>query len=359
MSLKARYINQTLKFKIPAGTSRGVLTEKECWFIIVQNENDPKNIGVGECGMFRGLSIDDRPDYESMLQKTCSRINEHNGNIQSEDMDQFPSIQFGVEQALIDLSSGGNRVLFPSLFTEGRDSIDINGLIWMGDIENMRSQIRSKIDSGFHCIKMKIGSLHFEEEINILSGIRKEYNANELEIRVDANGAFKIEEAPNHLQRLAELEIHSIEQPIKAGQPDEMAKLCRTSPVPIALDEELIGIPHDHRSKLLHRIKPDYIILKPSLIGGFRHCEDWIRLADEINCGWWITSALESNIGLSAIAQWAYTLKSSLPQGLGTGSLYTNNFPSPIRIENGKLFYDPNIPWELESIFSAPSNQFV
>ncbi len=334
--MKATFERYLLQFKRPSGTSRGVLQEKETFFIHL---TDGSRKGVGECGLLRTLSIDDRPDYVEKLEWVCQNI--HLGLEKLyEILNEFPSIQFGLEQAFLDLEST-NQVLFPSPFTEGKEGIVINGLIWMGSIGFMKKQIQEKLEQGFSCIKMKIGALHFEEEYAVLQQLRKEYPS--LELRVDANGAFTPEEALEKLERLSKLRLHSIEQPIKPHQWEAMASLCEQTPLPIALDEELIGVFHqEEKRRLLTAIKPQYIILKPSLVGGFKGSHEWIDLAEQLQIGWWITSALESNIGLNAIAQWTYTLNSSMPQGLGTGSLFTNNIPSPLVIRGEKLFYQPS-----------------
>ncbi len=335
--MKATFEHYLLQFKRPSGTSRGVLQEKETFFIYL---TDGSRKGVGECGLLRTLSIDDRPDYVQKLEWVCQNI--HLGLEKLyEILNEFPSIQFGLEQAFLDLEST-NQVLFPSPFTEGKEGIMINGLIWMGSIDFMKKQIQEKLKQGFSCIKMKIGALHFEEEYAVLQQLRKEYPS--LELRVDANGAFTPEEeALEKLEKLSELRLHSIEQPIKPHQWEAMTSLCKQTPLPIALDEELIGVfDQEEKRRLLTTIKPQYIILKPSLVGGFKGSHEWIDLAEQLQIGWWITSALESNIGLNAIAQWTYTLNSLMPQGLGTGSLFTNNIPSPLVIRGEKLFYQPS-----------------
>ena len=341
--MDARYKKYDLNFKRPSGTSRGILNKKETWFLVLNNRD---KFGVGECGLFRGLSIDDKPDYEDRLSWTCSHI--HLGKEKLlEELKDYPSIAFGVEQAFISLDSENPFLLFPSDFTESIAAIDINGLIWMGSKEYMQEQIKEKIESGFSCIKIKIGAIDFSEELALLTSLRKNFDNKQIELRVDANGAFKEEEALYKLSKLADLGIHSIEQPIKQGFPIKMKNICKNSPLPVALDEELIGhFTLKEKVDLLQTIMPDYIILKPSLIGGYKACEDWIAIAEKLNIGWWITSALESNIGLNAIAQWTYTLNNNIPQGLGTGSLFTNNFDSPLRIKDGKLFYDRYSNWE-------------
>ncbi|MFC0344671.1 o-succinylbenzoate synthase [Epilithonimonas hispanica] len=330
----AKFHQYILDFKRPSGTSRGVLNTKETYFIEIY-EDDKK--GIGECALFRGLSFDDDDDYENALEWACRNINLSLEELK-EELINHPSIIFGIEQALRNLEHQGD-LYFPSDFTEGKDSIKINGLIWMGDVNYMQSQIEEKIRDNFSCIKLKIGT-DWDSEKEILKSLRKKFSKDQIELRVDANGAFSPEQAKVVLQELADLDIHSIEQPIEAGNWDAMAELCRTSPTPIALDEELIGVLNtDSKKELLKEISPQYIILKPSLIGGFSGSDDWIDLAEKQNIGWWITSALESNIGLNAIAQYTYTKKNPMPQGLGTGGLFTNNFPSPLVLEGEKLWF--------------------
>ena len=331
-------IKHTLNFKRPSGTSRGVLTSKETFFLVIEQE-DKK--GIGECNLFRGLSADDVPDYEAKLQWVEQHLHLGEEALLKE-LITFPSIQFGVEQAFRSVAASQWYELFPSDFTTGKDAIPINGLIWMGSPDFMKAQIREKLTQGFRCIKMKIGAIDFEEEYRILKALRNEFSASDIEIRVDANGAFQATEALVYLERLAALQLHSIEQPIRAGQWEAMAELCEQTPLPIALDEELIGVfTSEEKQRLLREIQPQYIILKPSLIGGYQGSEEWITLAETLGIGWWVTSALESNIGLNAIAQWTYTLHSPMPQGLGTGALYTNNLPFPIYVENGRLGFNP------------------
>ncbi|QVY67020.1 o-succinylbenzoate synthase [Polaribacter sp. Q13] len=340
--IKAKYNKYILNFKNPSGTSRGILRTKETWFIILEENG---KTGIGETGLFRGLSIDDVPNYKEKLIWVCNNIDKGLEWLLYELL-EFPSIQFGLEQAFLSLKSEHKFELFPSEFTKGKEAISINGLIWMGEKEFMKKQIKEKLETGFSCIKMKIGAIDFDAEIELLKSIRKEFSSKEIELRVDANGAFNPKNALEKLKRLSELEIHSIEQPIKQGQIEEMAALCEQTPLPIALDEELIGMfSSEEKKQLLQTIKPQYIILKPSLIGGFAGSLDWIKFAQEINSDWWITSALESNIGLNAIAQFTHTLKSDLPQGLGTGCLFTNNFTSPLVVKNGTLQYNPAQNW--------------
>lgn len=334
--MKASYHKYILDFKQPSGTSRGVMTHKETWFIIIEN-NQKK--GIGECGILRGLSCDDRPDYEEKLAWTCANI--HLGEDQLwEALIEFPSIQFGVEMAFQSLVSENPFLLFPSAFTNGLKSIAINGLIWMGKEAFMKQQIEEKLAEGFHCLKLKIGAIDFDEELKLLHQIRENFTPEQVEIRVDANGAFYKSDALNKLNQLSGFKLHSIEQPIQKNNTDSMSELCKTSPIPIALDEELIGVfTFEEKEQLLVKIKPQYIILKPSFVGGFRGTDEWILLAEKHNIKWWITSALESNIGLNAIAQWTFLKQNRMPQGLGTGALYTNNFECQLEVSNGQLWF--------------------
>lgn len=342
---KAQYRKYILNFKSPSGTSRGVLRTKETWFIVIHKGN---KTGIGECGILRGLSYDDRPDYEEKLQWTCAHIDMGTKQLW-EFLIDYPSIQAGMEMAFMSLHSKDPFTLFPSPFTEGKDVIDINGLVWMGDEPFMQEQIEQKIEAGFDCIKMKIGAIDFQEEFELLSSIRKHFDKDKITLRVDANGGFAFAKAKKILSQLAQLDIHSIEQPIAVSQWEEMAELCVSTPVPIALDEELIGITDiDAQRKMLQTIQPQYIILKPSFVGGFRGSEQWIDLAQSENIDWWITSALESNVGLNAIAQWTYTLGVKGPQGLGTGSLYLNNIQSPLQVKNGKLQMNSKLSWDFK-----------
>ncbi len=348
--LKASFKRHILQFKQPSGTSRGVLTDKPSWFLRVWDEERPEVVGVGECSIIRGLSYDDSTALEEKLAEVCDRVNEGETLLQGE-LDEFPAAQFALETALRDLETGATKELFPSAFTSGARGIAINGLIWMGEPDFMREQIRSKIAAGFRCLKMKIGALSFDEEVALLQEVRDQYGPEELELRVDANGAFSPGKAQERLQKLAPLHLHSIEQPIRPGQPETMAELCKDSPVPVALDEELIGVfSSGEKAKLLDTVCPAYLILKPSLIGGVRGAEEWARLAEEREIPWWATSALESNIGLNAIAQWVYAWKNPLPQGLGTGQLFVNNIESPLYIDQGQLHYDPSGEWELGAV---------
>lgn len=342
--IQANFKHYKLHFKTPSGTSRGILKTKDTWFIIL-SENG--KTGIGECGMFKGLSIGDRPDFESKLKWTCENIHLGLDELIKE-LIEFPSIQFGLEIAFKSLYSKDGFQLFPSEFTNQASPVSINGLIWMGSEAFMKDQIKEKLEAGFSCIKMKIGAIDFETELNLLKSIRKEFSASDIELRVDANGAFSPLEALEKLKRLSDFDLHSIEQPIRQGQWSDMAKLCANTPLPIALDEELIGVfSQEKKKELLSIINPQYIILKPTLVGGFHGSEQWIALAEAKQIGWWVTSALESNIGLNAIAQWTYTLKSILPQGLGTGSLFIDNFDSPLVVKNGTLRYENHREWKL------------
>ncbi|MGR7814503.1 o-succinylbenzoate synthase [Lacinutrix undariae] len=339
----ATYHKYILDFKQASGTSRGILRTKETWFIILKHEEKE---GVGECGILRGLSVDDVPDYESKLQYTCNNIHLGLDELYTQ-LKAYPSIQFGLEMAFQSLKSKSAFELFPSEFTKGNASIPINGLIWMGSEDFMKQQIKDKIEAGFSCIKMKIGAIDFDTEMKLLKSIRKEFSVSDIELRVDANGAFSKEEALLKLQELSELQLHSIEQPIKQGQIEAMTKLCAETPLPIALDEELIGVfDTEKKAELLQQISPQYIILKPSFVGGWKGSNEWISFAESQQIGWWITSALESNVGLNAIAQWTYQLQNNMPQGLGTGSLFTNNFESPLDVKQGELHYNTAQKWD-------------
>lgn len=321
-----------LQFKQASGTSRGVLHTKET-FILEISQNNQK--GIGECALFRGLSFDDIPEYEEKLSWLCKNINAAPAFLK-EELKPFPSIWIGYEQAILNLQSGENTY-FPSSFTEGKQSFKINGLIWMGSADFMQHQIEEKLAAGFDCLKLKIGT-DWTSEKKILEKLREKFPAQQLELRVDANGGFSYEDAKTVLEELNDLEIHSIEQPIKAGNWQEMRNLCSNTPTPVALDEELIGIVDAARKKeLLEEINPQYIILKPSLVGGFAGSDEWISLAQKQGIGWWITSALESNIGLNAIAQYTFTKDPKIPQGLGTGGLFLNNFETCLELKGDRL----------------------
>jgi o-succinylbenzoate synthase len=355
--LKADFKPYTLFFKFDAGTSRGVLKEKKTWFVRVQNQKG--TVGIGECGPLKGLSIDDVEDFEWHLGTYCRNLQQIEPPTSQEKIfsavaevvsSRFPSIRFGFETAFLDLLNEGKRAIFNNSFVNGR-AIPINGLVWMGSKEFMIEQIDKKLEEGYSCIKIKIGAIEFLKECEVLEYIRGRFDERELSIRVDANGAFSYEEAIAKLQILSAYNIHSIEQPIKPKQFDKMSELVKMDVIPIALDEELIGV-NERKEKinLLNTIKPPYIILKPTLHGGLRSCQEWIELAEERGIGWWITSALESNIGLNAIAQFTAQYTVELPQGLGTGQLYTNNIASPLEIKNGHLKYNAGKAFNLDGI---------
>ena len=345
MFMKATYKRYILDFKKPSGTSRGILEQKETWFLILSHDG---RYGIGECAVLRGLSFDDRPDYERQLQWVCDHI--HLGEQQLWDaLSEFPSIQFGVEMAFLSLQSESPFLLLPSAFTKGIGRIPTNGLVWMGTEQDMKQQIDEKIAAGYDCVKLKIGALDFASELSLLRYIRMLQPADTLQIRVDANGAFTSDEALYKLRKLSGFEIHSIEQPLSKNDTDNMAELCKIAPLPVALDEELIGVlTYADKEQLLQKIRPQYIVLKPSFIGGFRGTKQWITLAQQYNIGWWITSALESNIGLNAIAQWTFMQQITMAQGLGTGGLYTNNIESPLEVADGKLWYRADKEWEFD-----------
>lgn len=345
--MKAHFIKYQLIFKNPAGTSRGVLHTKQTYFLIVDNGIKK---GIGECNLFKGLSIDDRPDYEEKLQWLCDHINKEPA-VLINDLQTWPSLLMGYETAMQSLQASTPFSLYPSMFMSGEATIPVNGLVWMGSNQFMLTQLEEKIASGFNCIKLKIGAIDFEQEMQLLQGIRDRFSESEITIRVDANGAFTAQQAPAVLDRLATYQVHSIEQPIKQGQWQEMAALCESTPVPIALDEELIGLYElEQRTACLQTIKPQYVILKPALIGGFTSSRTWINLAESLQAGWWVTSALESNIGLNAIAQFTYNLGVTMPQGLGTGSLFTNNIDSPLQVVQGHLWCNNTINWDTNAL---------
>ena len=344
--MKARYHKHILRFRKPAGTSRGVLREKPAYFILLQNP-ETGFTAVGECGLLPGLSADDRPGYEAQLALTVEALNQ---NTALPDLHRWPSIALGVEIARRNYECGETGAVFPSAFSQGEAGIPINGLVWMGKADDMRQQIDEKLAAGFRCIKLKIGAIDFSRELELLAYIRKHYPAEAIEIRVDANGAFSPEEAEKKLEQLAPFSLHSIEQPVKQGQWEVMARICKNSPVPVALDEELIGLfDPKSRRELIETVRPQAIILKPSFLGPFSVSDEWIRLAEEFGAKWWITSALESNIGLNAIAQYTYIRLNDQYQGLGTGGLYTNNIDGPLYISEGSLRLG-DTPWKITEL---------
>ncbi|MCK5066164.1 MAG: o-succinylbenzoate synthase [Bacteroidales bacterium] len=344
----ASYTAYPLIFVRPAGTSRGVLKQKPCWFIQITGEDGVS--GLGEVSVIPNLSVEDPDEIEIRIDHICKLISI--GEMDpKQPLPTLPGVQFALETAMLDLKQGGERLLFPSEFTKGSTGIRTNGLIWMGVREFMISQIREKMQLGFTVLKLKVGALDLQVELEVLKWIRSEFGTADLEIRLDANGAWEPGEAEGKMQKFARFGIHSIEQPIASGQAEAMAELCNNPVIPVALDEELIGITgQEAKRALLAQINPSYIILKPGLLGGFSMSGEWIRMAEELKIGWWITSALESSIGLNAIAQWTWQLGVSRPQGLGTGALYTNNIPSPLQMSGEQLWYRPEKGWDLSDI---------
>ncbi len=342
--MKAAFAPYRLQFIEPGGTSRGVLYHKDTYFLKIWDEENPEVYGLGECALFKGLSAEDNDTYEDKLRELCRNIE----NGQQTDLMEYSSIMFGFETAIRDLSMGGKRLIYPSEFVAGNTTIPINGLVWMGNKDEMLARIEQKIEAGFRTIKLKIGAIDFESELDMMKFIRERFSAQELTIRVDANGGFAPSEALQKLEQLSKYDIHSCEQPIKAGQWQQMAEICANTPIPIGLDEELIGVTNPlNMMHLLKTIRPQYIILKPSLMGGFTGSTDWLKMASLMNIGGWITSALESNVGLNALAQWVATLRPLIPQGLGTGALFSNNIESPLEQEKDYLKYNANKKWQL------------
>ena len=341
MRYKISITPRTLHFKQPAGTSRGVYNTRKSWFVEIEDSERPGCKGVGECAPLPDLSCDARPEYEKTLESVCRMI-ELTGNVNYEMLRPYPSILFGIETAMTDLQNGGNGLLFDTPFARGEEGITINGLVWMGTYDEMLARMEEKLKSGFHCVKLKIGAIDFFKELDLIKRIRQVYSKEQIELRVDANGGFTPQDTMSRLEALAQYDIHSIEQPIRQHQWPKMAALCRESPLPIALDEELIGVNvRSMKQALLDTIRPQYIVLKPSLHGGIYGCREWIEMASERGIGSWITSALESNVGLSAIAHFCaktYGPGGSMPQGLGTGQLFTDNIPMPLQIKGEKIF---------------------
>lgn len=343
--LKASWHKHELLFKFDAKTSRGSMKTHTAYFIKLWESENPGIFGLGEASPLKGLSTDHRPDFEKYLTKFTENLHEWDEN----EFSQFPSIRFGLETAILDLKNGGTQKFFDTGFYFGKQSIPINGLVWMADKATMQNQIKEKIAAGFTTIKLKVGAIAFADELALLKYIRKEFTEKDITIRLDANGAFSVQEALEKLKRLSEFGVHSIEQPIKQGQIAQMAEICASSPLPIALDEELIGIyHHQDKNHLLETIKPPYIILKPTLLGGLKASKEWIEICNSMGIGWWMTSALESNIGLNAICQFTSTFQNALPQGLGTGSLYHNNIMSPLTVKNGFIFYNTNQKFKID-----------
>lgn len=344
----ATYQKHRLQFRFVAGTSRGTMTERDTYFIYLQENNQT---GTGEISPLSGLSLDFIPHIEEIICDTCKRIEVHKPTSIEQVFKLIPAclpaVRFGFETAFLDLMNGGKKLIYKNDFSLQEHAIPINGLVWMGDFEFMSKQLEEKLRAGFDCIKLKIGALDFEKEVELLKKIRSRFSAQEITIRVDANGAFSVAEVLQKLDSLSKYDIHSIEQPIATHQWEAMRNLCEQSPIPIALDEELI--PHTStqaKETLLQYIKPQFIILKPTLLGGLQATDEWIQLATKQHIGWWITSALEANIGLNAISQFTANYRPHLPQGLGTGQLYHNNITSPLTIQQGKLFYAQEATWQ-------------
>lgn len=341
MSIKISIALRTLHFKQPAGTSRGVYTTRQSWFVTATDNAHPDILGVGECAPLPDLSCDTTPNYEERLKELCNMV-EAKGSIDYDALRPYPSVLFGLETALLDLKRGGTGVLFDNSFARGETGIPINGLVWMGNYDEMLQRLEEKMRAGFRCVKLKIGAIDFDRELDLVRHIRSAFTKEQIELRVDANGGFTADCALQRLEQLAQYDIHSIEQPIRQHQWAEMAALCKATPIPIALDEELIGVnDKTEKEELLDRIRPHYIILKPSLHGGMYGSREWIALAGKCGIGSWITSALESNVGLNAIAQFAadvYGENITMPQGLGTGQLFTDNIPMPLEIRGDKLW---------------------
>ena len=350
--LRASWIERTLTPKFELGTSKGAITARTVWYLIVWHGERPEIQGIGEAALFPGHSKEFPADVKTKLLELCLDTSNWKQRL-NDDLVDVPSVRFAVEQCLKDLEASGSKILYPSAFTLGKQGIAINGLVWMGDKITMKQRIREQIASGFTTVKMKIGAIGIEDELELLKTVRAEFSAKDITLRVDANGAFNARNAMDVLQRLADLQVESIEQPVAPGLYEVMAELCERSPIPIALDEDLIGLnTRDAKLDLLANVKPQHVVIKPSLVGGWTAAEEWIALAKARNIGWWITSALESNIGLNAVAQWTATLDTRVAQGLGTGSVYADNIPSPLLAAKGELRYRPEVDWDLSRLFA-------
>ncbi|PSM51675.1 o-succinylbenzoate synthase [Campylobacter blaseri] len=348
--MKVKVISRNLQFKRVAKTSRKSFNERLVWYVVLQ---DDEKIGVGECAPIEGLSAESEKEVEIWLKKVSDDPIYYIKNLPY--IKGMPSsVKFALEVANLDLNSQKNGVLFPSKFSDGKDSIKINGLIWMGDLKYMQEQIQTKLENGYKCIKLKIGALNFNDELNLIKEIRKNFNKDELIIRVDANGGFSYKDAIVNLEKLAKLDVHSIEQPIPKDNWTHMRSLCDYSVLDIALDEELIGV-NSLREKeiLLDSIKPKYLVLKPSLHGGLMGCDEWINLSKRRGIKWWITSYLESNLALNAISQWAYMKNPKIHQGLGTGGLFLNNISSPLYLDSENLHFDSSKAMDYKELFDA------
>lgn len=349
--MKIEIIKHTLDFRFAAGTSRGVMSSKDAFFLKLYDQDNPGIFGIGECSPLAGLSPDMNGDLPRALDNCLNSIpgirNLHPEDVEDIIPINYPALRFALETAILDLRNGGMRMFFENDFTKSKIGIPINGLVWMGNKELMLSRLESKIDEGFDCIKIKVGAINFDDELALIKNIRDRFSSDQITIRLDANGAFHPDEAIGILDKYSKYNIHSVEQPIMAGEWKAMERICSQSPIPIALDEELIGVNgNKNKIQLLERIKPAYIILKPTLLGGLQQSKEWIGLASERSVGWWVTSALESNIGLNAIAQFTANYDIDMPQGLGTGKLFHNNIPSPLCITDGYLHYNQKDKWD-------------
>ena len=355
MSIVCSVHKRVFTFNFHARTSRGAMDTKTSWFFKIWDDAQPERAGYGECGPLPGLSIDDVPEYERLLDHVASTLTgtTQHLSVLADQPDllvprNFPSILFGLETALLDFIHGGGGVIFNNTFIKG-EPISINGLIWMGDHDFMLKQIHEKVVQGFDCLKLKIGGIDFGEECRIL-GILRERFGDAITIRLDANGSFGDEVALGRLRVLSQFNIHSIEQPVRVGS-GMLPTICAESPIPVALDEELIAhLSLENRRLLLTSTRPQYIVLKPSLHGGMHGCREWISQAEALNVGWWITSALESSVGLNAICQFTAEFNTYLPQGLGTGSIYSDNITSPLHVVNGAILYDKTRSWDLSTL---------
>jgi O-succinylbenzoate synthase len=353
--LRIQFSQRVLRFNFPARTSRGALAEHTAWYLHLADSANPAVVGLGEAAPLAGLSPDYGPGFAQAVADLCARFNAANlSSLALADVPQLvgpglPALTFALETAVLDLANGGRRQLYTNAFSRGQAPLPINGLVWMGDAGFMREQIQQKLAAGYSCLKLKIGGLDFATELELLAEIRSVAGPERLTLRVDANGAFAVTDAPRKLAQLAEFQLHSIEQPLAAGQPAALAALCRTSPLPIGLDEELIGVSDPaQQAALLDEIAPAYVVLKPTLLGGHAATRRWIALAEARSIGWWMTSALESNVGLNAVAQLTgeYDV-AGFAQGLGTGQLYHNNVAAPLLVQGGALHYAPAGPWEM------------
>lgn len=339
--MRIAYAPYMLHFRQPAGTSRGILTQKPTCFIKLYDENEPSRFGIGEAALFPGLSQETGNRFGAKMIELLANV----ALGRPTDLSEVSSIAYGFEQAIKDFASGGKGIYFQSPFTQGNSSITINGLVWMGDFEKMISRIEDKVAQGFKCIKLKVGAIDWQQELDMVRFVRESFPSKQLELRLDANGGFTSDNALERIDLLSRYDIHSIEQPIKPDNPEEMREICRCSQIPVALDESLIGVySTDQKERLLDETSPAYIILKPALCGGFSGAEEWIEIAGQRNIGWWATSALESNVGLNALAQWIARINPKMPQGLGTGALFTDNFETPIYLEGEQLHYNPDKP---------------